>query len=279
MSKFRYAYNSIVYMQEPFLKQVKRLVKYGFDAIELIGEPSWYDLKEVKRITSSEGIAVSSICSIFTPTRDLCHPDLKERKAGLEYAKAIAEMAAAVDSPIMIVAPTSRIAPIASKSKEWKLAVDSIQQLGEFAKRLNVQLAIEPWNRYETYFLNRLDQAVKLMEATHLDNCGVHGDMFHMNIEEDDIVEAYRRASKHLIHTHIADSNRAAPGTGHLDFRPIVKVLKEMNYQGYLCFELLPPVKDPFACIRNGEAIDFLDKYTELAIKTMKQAELEFFDE
>lgn len=49
------------------------------------------------------------------------------------------------------------------------------------------------------------------------------GDLFYMNLEERSIPEAIKKASKALFHLYLGDSNRAAPGEGHLDFKPIVK--------------------------------------------------------
>ncbi len=277
MSRFRYSYNTIVYLQEPFSQQVERLVRYGYDGIELIGEPDWYDLKEVRQLTQDAGLAVSSICSLFDPSRDLCHPDAARRQAALDYVKRVADMAAEVGAATILVTPTSwsKPGPLAPREQEWEWAVENIRKSGDYAASVGVNVTIEAWNRYETYFLNRLDQCVEILKATGLENAGVHGDVFHMNIEEVSIADAYRRAGKYLNHTHIADSSRAAPGAGHIDFRPIVQALDEIDYQGYLCFELLPATNDPFALIKAGGAREFLDEYTELAIKTLKQAEAE----
>ena len=41
-------------------------------------------------------------------------------------------------------------------------------------------------------------------------------------------------------HVHVADSNRRAPGWGHLDFGPVVRTLAEMRYGGFLSAEILP---------------------------------------
>ena len=43
---FKYSYNTIVYSGEEYLQQIKRLSKYGYEGIELVGEPDWYDFKE-----------------------------------------------------------------------------------------------------------------------------------------------------------------------------------------------------------------------------------------
>jgi len=62
-------------------------------------------------------------------------------------------------------------------------------------------------------------------------------DFFHMNIEEADIAASIRAAGQHIVHVHVADSNRLQPGKGHLDFRPGFAALKESGYDGYLGIE------------------------------------------
>jgi Xylose isomerase-like TIM barrel len=65
------------------------------------------------------------------------------------------------------------------------------------------------------------------------DGVAIMADFFHMNIEEADI----RAAGQHIVHVHVADSNRLQPGKGHVDFRPGFAALKEAGYDGYLGIE------------------------------------------
>ncbi|MCU1408147.1 MAG: putative sugar phosphate isomerase/epimerase [Microbacteriaceae bacterium] len=276
MSRFKYSYNAIVYTQEPIAQSFDRLSRFGYDAIELIGEPETQDVKEINRLKSDTGIDVSSICSIwFGEERDLVHPEASNRRKGVDYGKSIVDFAASVGAPTIIVGPSpvGKTAPLTSDEQEWAWAVENVREIGEYAASAGVAITLECWNRYETYFLNKLETAVRLVEDTGLSNAGVHGDMFHMNIEEVSIDGAFREAGKHLNHVHVADSSRAAPGAGHLDFRPTVKALKDIDYSGYVTFELLPASADPFAMIARNGHLEFLDKYTELAIKTLKAAE------
>ena len=67
--KFKYSYNTIVYSGEEYLQQIKRLSKFGYEGIELVGEPDWYNFNEVNKINNDYGIKVNSICSIFTQER------------------------------------------------------------------------------------------------------------------------------------------------------------------------------------------------------------------
>ena len=121
--------------------------------------------------------------------------------------------------------------------------------------------------------MNRLEQAASIWQEVGLINGGIQGDTFHMSIGEASIPDAFRKYGSLLQHVHLADSNRAAPGVGHLDFVTIMRALVDADYQGYLSFELLPASADPFAAMKAGGQEAFFDTYTEQAIRHMKDVE------
>jgi len=273
---FKYSYDSLVYYGEKIDQSIKRVARFGYDAIELVGEPADYNAAQVKKLCADAGIRVSSVCSIYTgEERNLSSKDPAMRKKAVEYVKAVADLSAGSGAPVMIVAPSpvGKMAPTADEASEKKWAVESIQAGADYAAKQGVSLCIEAWNRYESYFLNRLDQCMDLMKAVNRPNVGVMGDTFHMNIEDEDIGDAFRKCGKALIHVHLADSSRAAPGKGHIDFLPVLKALRDISYQGYLTFELLPASADPFGTMKRGGGKEFFDDYTELAIRTIKAVE------
>ena len=213
---------------------------------------------------------------MFTAERDLCNPDPAVRRNAVDYVRAVADLAAAAGAPTIIVAPsavmkTSRLAPAADERK-W--AIESIREGGEYAASVGVDVALEPWNRYETYFLNRLEQAIELWRELGLANGGVMADTFHMNIEEASIADALRSAKGLLVHVHLADSNRAVAGRGHTDFRPILQALVDIGYDGYLSFEVMAPSGDPMG-IPEGAGPESFDADTKQAIDHLKALELE----
>ena len=268
----RFAYNTLVYGDEPIEKGIARIARSGYDGVELVGEPQKLNGKQINQFLNYHKIQASSICSIFDKSRDLVHPDSKIRENGISYVKAVIDLAQEVGSKIVIVRPSPcmKTNPQASEEQEWEWAVENIKKCGQYAAEKNTILVIEAWNRYETYFINRLDQAMALCEDVNSENVGVMGDTFHMNIEEYDMAEAIRSCGGRLKHIHLADSNRAAPGRGHIDFRPIIQAIKDIQYEGYLSFELLPAAADPFRVLKSGSASEFFDQYTQEAIATIK---------
>jgi len=114
--------------------------------------------------------------------------------------------------------------------------------LGRLAGRaaaLGVRIVIEPVNRYESNWLTTVDEVMDLIGRLGADNVGVLPDTFHMNIEEREIGAALARAKSRLWHVHVADSNRRAPGAGHLDFGRITATLSSLGYRGVLSAEIL----------------------------------------
>lgn len=272
----KYSYSVLVYHGEDIARSFERLARFGYDGIELIGEPAQYDAARVRRLSAETGVAVSSICSLFAgEQRDLVHPDPANRRRAVQYVREVADLAAAVGAPVMIVAPSPvfKTARLADPEAEWAWAVEGIRAGADHAASVGVKLCIECWNRYETYFLNSIGQGLALMRAVAHPAVGVMCDTFHMNIEDPSMVAAIHAAGPDLLHVHFADNNRAAPGTGHTDFRPVVKALREIDYRGYVAFELLPPSADPFGVLKAGGGGQFLDPYTKQAIETIRGLE------
>ena len=113
--------------------------------------------------------------------------------------------------------------PPRQPDEDRKVLLEALVELAEHAAAEGVWLAVEPINRYEDYMINRIDQAVGLGDEvereTGLGSVRVCADLFHMNIEEDDLAAAIRAAGPRIAHVHVDDTNRLQPGTGHMDFR------------------------------------------------------------
>jgi sugar phosphate isomerase/epimerase len=272
---FKYSFCNLIWFKEDVSKSVNRLARYGYDAIELYGEPSAYNFMDLRNVLKENGLEVSNICSLFSAERDLAHPDAKIRENAKEYVKSVIDMAAELGAKTMNITPTAcmKTKPLANSEDELKWAVDGVYQLAELAESHGVRFVLEAWNRYEHYWLNRLDQCLEFMKQVNHKNVGVMGDTFHMNLEETSLGDAIRNSGSHLWNIHLADSNRAAVGDGHLDFVPVVQALKDINYQGYVSYEILPAAADPFGVLEKGVDEKWMDEYAEKCINNIKNIE------
>jgi sugar phosphate isomerase/epimerase len=274
MGRFRYSYSVPGHSAEEVAEYLDPMSRLGYDAVELGADLPPKEAKKVRLLLDS-GMTVSSICPAFTAERDLSHSDPEVRENAVRYVREAADLASAVGAPTIIVAPTAflRSQPLASEEEEWKWAIESVRACGEYAGSVGVNLTLECWNRYGTYMLNRLDQAARLWHETGLPNGGVMADTYHMNIEERSIPDTIGKTAHLLNHVHLSDSNRAAPGQGHIDFGEVLQALADIDYSGYLAFEI-----DARAAVRSGvmpEGEDLTDRLMEQAIRHMKRLESE----
>jgi sugar phosphate isomerase/epimerase len=131
--------------------------------------------------------------------------------------------------------------PPRGQREDRRVLLEALVELAPHAAAEGVWLAVEPINRYEDYMVNRIDQAVSLGEEverqTGLGSVRVCADLFHMNIEEDDLPAAIRAAGPRIAHVHVDDTNRLQPGTGHMDFAAVFAALGDVGYDDWLTFE------------------------------------------
>ena len=133
--------------------------------------------------------------------------------------------------------------------------VEMARELCDYAAPKGVELILEPVNRSELDFVNTLAEAVALLRAVDRPNLKIMPDVFHMNIEDPSIAGELVRYLDKVAYIHFADSNRLAPGWGHLDFAGLVDQLKQAGYQGWIGVEILPK-PDPTSAAR--QAVQFL---------------------
>ncbi len=216
--------------------------RWGFDTVEIpIEDPSHIDPAKVRAAAEKNGLAIGSVCSCMGPGRDL-RGTPEEQKTGLDYNMALVDQAAALGCPRVIgpvysVVGKADAVPADQQKIEWGLVVKNLKVLGAHAQAKGVQICVEPLNRFETDFLNTVDQGLKLLRDVGSPALKLHLDTFHMNIEEKDSAAAIRKAGKLLGHFHACGSGRGTPGSDHIDWAPIVKALKAVNYKGDVVIE------------------------------------------
>jgi sugar phosphate isomerase/epimerase len=224
----------------------------GYDGVELaVRDPAAVDVERVAAALAAAGLETAAVGTGQAYLKDglsLSSPDEGIRARAIERVGNHLEFAVRLGAPIIIGLLRGRIEQ--GKGETDQRFIASLRQIVPAAERAGTRLLIEPINRYETDYLTTVEEALDLIGRLGTEALGVLADTFHMNIEEVSPAEALRRGGTRLGHVHVADSNRRAPGWGHLDFREIVGVLKEIGYDGYLSAEILPE-PDPVSAARQ----------------------------
>ncbi|WP_396923676.1 sugar phosphate isomerase/epimerase family protein [Mycolicibacterium sp.] len=228
---------------EPIEVTIARLAKCGYDAIEISGEPEKYDTKYIGKLLKDHGLVCWGSVTLMMGDRNLLAKDEKARAMSVKYVKDTITMVKELGGQEITIVPCTvgKLVAEAGAEEEWNWAVQSLKACYEHGMKEGVRLAIEPLNRFETYFISRHDQALALAEAVG-PTCGICLDAFHMNIEEKDMFQAIRNSAHRLNDFHVADNNRMACGMGALDWKKIIGTLKEVGYDGALTVEFVAPL-------------------------------------
>ena len=82
-----------------------------------------------------------------------------------------------------------------------------------------------------------------LVEETDPELVGVCWDVNHAQVQKLDQYQAIKKLGKHLVHTHVNDTRKDSeeqhllPFEGKVDWRGVIRALREIDYKGLFCLE------------------------------------------
>ena len=227
--------------QTKYIRKVKEL---GFDDLEIscamLRDISDERLLEIKKMAEGEGVLLTAGYGP-RPQENLASPDPDVQKNAIAFFTDILQKLEKLDihtigGGLYSYWPVDYSKPI-DKERDWETSVKNVRTVGRIAQECGVDYCLEVLNRFEGYLLNTCDECVKFVEEVDVPAVKVMLDTFHMNIEEDDMFSAIRRAGSRLGHFHVGENNRRLPGKGGLDWYHIGEALREIGYDGNVVME------------------------------------------
>lgn len=219
------------------LDQVKR---WGFDGIEIARFSfDGFPAERIGRAVTDAGLECT-FCSALTGDLSLISEDAGVRKRASDFIKQGVETAARLGAKVFVgpfCAPVGLLVGRRPNQDEWARAVNELTALAPHFESHKVEVANEPLNRFETYFLNTSEDAAKLCAEVGSPWHGVLYDTFHANIEEKCAKNALKALSGRIKHVHACENDRGAPGSGHVAWTETVEGLKEAGYDGWVVIE------------------------------------------
>ena len=223
--------------QEALFSSIK---SWGFDGVELFLSPQEpADIPTVRRMLENNHLECTA-CSVLPRDCHLVSPQPEVRARSVEFLKTCVDRTAELGARLVCGPMYAGLGVMTGRRRntdEWNWAVEGLQKVAQHAEAQQVKICLEPLNRFETYFLNTLEDAARLVHDIGAPNVKIHFDTFHSNIEEKHPAEALRSIAKELGHVHISENDRGIPGSGHVDWQGILKVLKAIRYQGWMTIE------------------------------------------
>lgn len=245
----KFGMNSLAW-QSPFsdpFGMFEKAKKYGCDIFEIAVEDfSTIDIDDVNAAKEKFGLETPTICGAFGETRDVSADEPEYRAGGLQYLKDMADFAQKIGckviaGPIYSAVGKARQIPDEQRRKAWDWATENLKEAADYAGERGVSLAVEPLNRFETDFINIVEQGLELIERIGRPNMGFLLDSFHMNVEESNIPAAIRSAKGKILDFHACANNRGTPGEDNFNWPEIMRALRDAEYDDYMLIESFTP--------------------------------------
>lgn len=262
----------MLFPRVPVEEAISKIAELGADCVEVIFDmphfPPDFDmggLRQLRKLVDSYGLDVSVHGPIWDMNPASYYGEVRE--LAFKHVKRAIDTCSSLGGEIVVMhpgrCPTPQLGKLLSAAKSRFIKFTS--ECLEYSKKREVKLTLENFSMSNEHPYSYLRQMVPL--ARKLDGLGITFDVGHAFIgkrrdkisnPEQEIAEEIRLVGKHLTHLHIHDNHgewdeHLPPGEGEMDFGPIIKALKHIEYDERVIAELHNPnTRKPMEIGRTG---------------------------
>ncbi|QBE66019.1 hydroxypyruvate isomerase [Pseudoduganella lutea] len=241
----RFAANlTMLFNELPFLERFKAAADAGFKGVEYLF-PYPFAKEELAAQLEQHGLT-QVLHNLPAGNWEkgergiACHPDrVEEFREGvdraIEYATALR---CRTVNCLVGIAPAG-----VSEEVLRKTVVDNLAYAAAKLKEAGIRLLVEPINTYDIpgFYLNRTEQALRLLDEVGSDNLFVQYDVYHAQRTEGELGATLTRHLNRIGHIQVADNpGRNEPGTGEINYGWLFRHIDKIGYDGWIGCEYKP---------------------------------------
>ena len=252
-----------VIADRPFEEQCVFAASLGYDGLEIApftlgDDPRLLSERDIARTLKSlkdAGIVATGLHWLLIKPENLSitTPDSAVRKDTIEVLIRNVELCAELGGTVLVHGSPKQRSFDLNVDPEGSIerALDVFRLVAEKAEAVGVTYCLEPLHAGETHFINRVEEAVEIVNAV---NSPAFKTMIDTSsaakAEKVSVSDAIRQwmPTGHIAHIQFNDSNRRAAGQGDDKFYPILRALKDTNYNGVIAMEPFIYEPDPSGC-------------------------------
>ena len=138
--------------------------------------------------------------------------------------------------------------------------VEGLKQIMSLAEKNKVMIVMELLNSkvdHKDYMCDKTPWGVELVKRINSDNFRLLYDIYHMQIDEGDVIRTIRDNHQYFCHYHTG----GVPGRNEIDERQelyypaVMKAIVEIGHKGYVAQEFIPKDTDKIASLKQGVTI------------------------
>lgn len=252
-----------VLMPLPLAAQCALAAKQGYTALELAPftlaeDPFTLDAASARRVRSTlhdHGLRASSLHWLLVRPEglSLVSDDAALRQRTIDLLRRLIDFTAACGAQVLVHGSPAQRSPLPGQTvaDATQRLTDALAALAPHAEAAGVTYCLEPLGRFETPVINTVAEAAALVDSVGSPALRTMLDVSAASHSESEPVhEVLGRflASGHIAHVQLNDRNRRGPGQGETDQRPVLQVLKNTGYRGWIAVEPFDYQPDGPAC-------------------------------
>jgi len=227
---------------EKFADALRRLRDLGYQGVEFnLTQPAGFEVDALCKLVESIKLPVVSFltgANYFGEGLCLSSPNPDIRQRAVERLKAYVPIAAQFGA-LLVVGQMQGFLSDEPDQQVGEARIEAcMREVVETAERYGTTIVFEPVNHLQAGFHNDLRAVMGLAAHIHSPRFKPMLDTFHMNVEEQSMIEPIARVGSNLGHFHLCESNGNLLGSGHLDFPPIFAALDSIAYDGYVSIKV-----------------------------------------
>ncbi|CAB1078104.1 hypothetical protein JY97_13025 [Alkalispirochaeta odontotermitis] len=234
--------------------------RLGYDAVELapftLGETasdiSAAERSRIRQAAENAGIEIAGLHWLLVKPAGLYinHPEVEVRTKTQNYLKELIDLCGDLGGNVLVHgSPQQRSVKDGwDPAESRKFARETFQVCAAAAQSRNVVYCLEALTTADTNFINTIDDALQLVDEIGHPNFQTMFDCrsIHAGAKDDlpQVLQAALSTGK-VKHVHVNDPNGRGPGFGDLQFAPLLQILQDADYQGYISVEVFDFNPDP----------------------------------
>lgn len=224
--------------------------KIGITGIDLVGPKSWPTLKKYDLESTMCNGAEINLVDGFNDTQ--FHEKLIKN-----YSEMIPMVAKAGYKNLICFSGNKR-----GKSDEegWNNCVNGIKQLIPLAEKHKVTLVMELLNskiNHKDYQCDKTSWGVALAKKINSENFKLLYDIYHMQIDEGDVIRTITENHQYIAHYHTAGvpGRNEIDDTQELNYPAIMKAIANTGFTGYVGQEFIPKNENKLESLQQAITI------------------------
>jgi D-psicose/D-tagatose/L-ribulose 3-epimerase len=224
-------------------KGIHKTKAIGFDTIDIFADPLESDVKERRLIRDACKDATLPVISVVCCALGIADFNASVRRFHIARVKNHLDFAYELEAQnvLLVIGEYVWQKEIITPAEQWNWAAIAVREVGEYACRLGLEIAIE-LEPFELSIVNTVDKMVEFLDKVSHPSVRANLDISHLTLANLD-PEQIAKLKGRIAHVHLSDCDGKKhgdlpPGRGVVDFKPYLLELKKTGYDGTISIEL-----------------------------------------